>query len=301
MKKLKKLVIFIFCIVNFIANNICAEAKSTQDYINKIKSDPKFELVDKIEAIVYSTEGTAPVLLSDLKVGMDGNPIELETEVDKRRVLFDAKKYSIDKSVPESKTEEYLDQVIKANNLSKQDIAQMFNKSFEQVKETLRENQIYDATVNYRSRASTGISIEEIEQYYNNNPVYMPAQYILKLINLPRDKSKSVDEQVDALKKEKNKLQDLFDNCDSITLEEKDLSSDKLYITKLETDNITFVSSNEEDLVFVQLVSKNSKRLVPLETRKTEIENLLKKEKYEVAVKEYKDKLKTETTVKYAN
>lgn len=275
--------------------------KITSNSSEAIKDNPNFTLIDKIEAIVYNPEGTSPVLLSDQRPGVDGVPRTLENEIDKRLILFDAQRFKIE--VNEDDVNKYLSHIQKENGLNREDIERMFDElgyTFEEGKELLRTNQLVETTINFKTRASITVDSEEVVKYYENNPIYKPAKYTLKVITVPYDKSISLTDQINKAKQDISNINNNNIWSDSVSFDEDELSIENHFIVEMQPGEISFAGENSDGLEFIKLISKEQKDIVALDAdRRQKIEFKIKKEKYDDSVKKYKENLRKESEIKY--
>lgn len=297
--------IFILPILGF--GLIYATAKSLDQSANntslkKIKdSNPNFKIVDRIEAIIYHPEGTKIITTSDLKPGLDGTPRTLEQVVFENLMLFDAQQMKL--TVTDNEVDKYIAQLQAQNNLTSDDIKELFKQSgytFEEGYEQLRKQFIIDRLTSYRIKDKVLIDDAQIQEYYTKNPEYSQASYEISQAMVP------IGSGIKAMRKlaiqqaiDSGEIASLVSWSDPIELKDSDIAPEKSFIKNLDQGEIVLFGETDEGFIIVRMLSKKPSEILPLEQEQSNIRRKLLNMKFEEALKSYKEKLLKSTRVKY--
>lgn len=253
-----------------------------------LKKVENLEIQDKILAIIYHTEGSYIILQSDMKPNLDGRPRNLKDLVLERLMLLDATNLKI--TVTDADVDRYLAQIQKQNNLTKADLSKAFRETgftFEQGIEQLRNSLVINSILDYRVKNKAVVDKKEIEKYYNDNPIYQDAEYVIAQATIPfegsPDKKKiKIDNAIKS-----GEIINIVAWDDPIKLKDDEFAPEKAYIKDLDAGSIVKLEETRDSLTLLRLISKTTKVLVPLEERERDITNILGKEKFDKALKEY--------------
>lgn len=265
----------------------------------KVTAVIEMQLVDKIVVTGDHPEGTFHIFLSDLRPSLDGTMRTVESEIDDNLILLDAKRLNLE--VTSESIDQSLEKMQKDNNITRDDLEDEFDRlghyTFEQGKEQLRRKNLRDMTLNFVTRAINAVTFEEVDCYAQQNPIFIPAQYTIQFGSASKEENsqKDLQEQIQKIA--------LYDQAilwdDPLVINEQELAADKQFIRELPLNEITFFEEHARTIEFVRLVNKKESEKKSTEERYREIENKLKKEKYESAVKKYKESLRSDTTLRY--
>lgn len=259
--------------------------------------------VDKVLALVYTTEETSLVLQSDLRPGLDGASKALEDVVLERLILADAKRMKV--TVSEAEIDRYLAKVEEQHKLTREQTKELFKSmgySYEEARNQLRNMQMVEQIKDHKVRNKAHVGTKEIEKYYTEHPVYEEASYTITQGFVPfQGSSRSIKKALVQQALEAHTIDTMTQWTPPVTLKDSDFAPEKVYIKELQPGTVTQVQETDEGISLIQLVSKKPQRLVPLEERTKEIAALLGKSKYETAFEEYKKNLFAFGRIKYTD
>ncbi len=259
--------------------------------------------VDKVLALVYTTEETSLILQSDLRPGLDGAPKTLEGAVLERLMLADAKRMKV--TVSEGEIDRYLAKVEEQHKLTREQTKELFKSmgySYEEARNQLRNMQMAEQIKDHKVRNKAYVGTEEIEKYYKEHPVYEEAGYTITQGFVPfKGSSRTIKKALIEQALEAGTIDTMTQWSPPVTLQDSDFAPEKAYIKELKPGSVTQVQETDEGISLIQLVSKRPRRLIPLEERTKEISAILGKSKYEGAFEDYKKNLFASARIKYTD
>lgn len=257
--------------------------------------------IDGIKAILYGETETLIITESEVsRPGLDGQPKTFDDLVMENLVFLDAKRIG---AVPDAAAmNKHWEDVKKNNNLSEADMQQLA----EQAGYTLQEakgqlgrmsaiNQMFD----FKVRSGLFITKQEVECYYNVHPVVEQAEYEIARALVPFSDLEPKGDMQRRLKKFVNtgrgEVRLVWSN--SFWLMHDEIAENKQFIYKMKVGQISQPIAVQQGFEMFKLVNKKPQRLVPLSERYNEIENFLKRPKYEELMNKYKNELHDKATV----
>lgn len=248
-------------------------------------------LEDEIVAVIYNPEGSIAITRSDTRIGLDGQPRTLRQAILEQLMLLDAQKLKI--NITEDDVDRFLMQLQRQNGLTKYALEEMFRQlgfSYQEGREQLRNKQMIDTIVDYRVKSDKRMQVtpEEVDAYYQNNPLYSPMTVTLQQVFVSNEEFSA--SQIDTMIKDgtiakKLKWEEPF------VLEEQDIAEDKLFIKTAPLGSIVEREEDKEGIELTMLVERCEPRLIPLGDRYNEVEMDLRKERFFMLLREYEDKL----------
>lgn len=253
-------------------------------------------LEDEIVAVIYNPEGSIAITRSDTRIGLDGQPRTLRQAILEQLMLLDAQKLKI--NITEDDVDRFLMQLQRQNGLTKYALEEMFRQlgfTYQEGREQLRNKQMIDTIVDYRVKSDKRMQVtpEEVEAYYQNNPLYSPMTVTLRQVFVSNEEFSA--SQIDAMIKDgtiakKLKWEEPF------VLEEQDIAEDKLFIKTAPLGSIVEREEDKEGIELTMLVERCEPRLIQLGDRYNEVEMDLRKERFFMLLREYEDKLLADAT-----
>lgn len=249
--------------------------------------------LDSISAVVVGPEKTDVITKSDVtRPGIDGRVHSLETRTRESQISMDAEKY---KMVDEDSVERQLKEIKRENNLSDEELEQIFTAggyTIAEGKEQFKTMTGVNQMTGFRIMSRLTISHREMELYWNENPVYLEPSYELVRATTDFDVANTVKD----LQRKMNDHSVVIAWSEPFTINESEVAEDKQFICKLKPGQIKVVKHPD----FFELFKSMSilpRRPVPLAEREQEIDNVLREKKYRTLFQEYQEELNRTTAV----
>jgi hypothetical protein len=258
-------------------------------------------IIDRVEAVIFGSEVTDIVTLSDIqRIGFDGK-YHAKEEVIADRVMFqDALKYRI--AMDEKAVDEYMVKVSKNLGGTLDDIKAMFTQSGYTYEEGRRQfammyanNQLIDHKIRSRLIVPERVVIE----YYEANPIITQASYLLERGFVPATSQNSdeVRKKIDTFTATGRGLMVTWYQLPEVSQE--DIAEDKKFILGLKEGQISAPIEIKGGFELFRLKTKKPAHVVPLEERYREIIDLLRRPKFEEMLAEYKKELLNSASILY--
>jgi hypothetical protein len=250
--------------------------------------------IDRVRAIIYHAEGPLLICDSDLRSDLSGNVPTLKDVVLKKLIALDGKKLKI--PVSDTEIDRYLSHVQEELSLSRDGLIQFFKErgySFEAAKKELEENLLVENTIEARVKSKAFVPTSEIEKYHKEHPVIL---YELKQGFVPfSGGSKALSRAIIDRDIDSGAIFTSISWNDAGIVKEQDFSSDKTYIKDLAVGSVAKIADTDEGISLLHIVSKKE---VPLEERKIEIQQLLGRPRFMHALDDYYKKRLSEAHVR---
>jgi len=278
-----------------------AENMQQDSVVEPLQSDEPF-LSDTIEAVVYGTDGAEIITKSDVDHPVIGGGIRtLDDIVFERLIFLDAKKHKI--FPEEDLIDRYLLSLQRQNNLSEQDLIDIFAAAGYTLKEGREQfgmMQVINTMLDFKIRSNLIVSKKAVEEYYAQHPVVESASYTLERAFVPFDDHKTKKKQ----RKELTHFAKTGRGISGIswtepfTLMAADLAENIQFITSMKAGQIAVIE-NAGGFDLFKLVSIKPERLLSFEERYQEIADILRQPLYEEMMKAYKETLFDTTAILY--
>ncbi|MCK4265301.1 peptidyl-prolyl cis-trans isomerase [Candidatus Babeliales bacterium] len=252
------------------------------------------DLVDKIIARVNGIN----VLLSHLnQPRINSQPYTLEEAVAQELYFQQASRYKLVPSTLE--VEKYIASYKAGNNLkhlNDEDFESHLkkNEGFASLDQFKREYARYisvNTLIQQEIKQRIFITAQEVESYYKKYPEWVEASYKLKTAIIPFDKAKT--------EAEVKKIKDIDWIEHDEWLEKDSISENMTFIFKMKKNEISKPVKTQYGYQLVQLIDKKPKRKKILDESYIEIEKRLRASKMDKFEKEYRDELKSKSTIVY--
>lgn len=263
---------------------------------------PSRFVIDRTIAVIYHPEGMVVISSSDLRPSLDGAPKTFKQVLLEKLMVLDAKELKI--TVTDDDVDKQLATVQKENNLTRQDILNIFKQaglSIAQAREDLREQQMIQTIIEARTRSKTAVTGKEIEEFYSANPIMQPGSITFCFAFVPFEHYKSKIAQREAIQKsiESGDIGTAVSWMDPITLSFKDIPEDKLFLKDTPIDSIVQAQETSDGIQLLKLVDKVPETVIPLKERERDIMMQFRMERRGKAVAEYHEELLKKARVKY--
>jgi hypothetical protein len=267
---------------------------SLPDSAEIIESDEAdVELLDAIRVIIYTADGVDIITISMLdRPSLDGQPKSMEDLVDEYLIYRDGASKS---NISDETIDAGITQFKKQNNLSDAQLNEFFERGGYTLQEGRQEfkrlqmvSQMIDHNVSGKMRI---IPESEIKRTYDADPVYREATYVLERAQVPEKVVRA------ALTKKTT-----VEWTELPEVKESELAAHLDFIKALKIGQISKPRRLENgEFELFRLKAKTERLLVSLEERRKEIVALLRRPRYEQALKEYKERLRSAAHVVYFN
>lgn len=273
-----------------------SEIKTTEELDENQFPKGKLELLDKIEAeIVTSTPESTDVQIittSDIKKrGFDGGKYTLDDLVNEALADNLGKVFKI------SLTDDDVNKYLKRANLT--DKKQLKNltetwgyESLEDFYENFKKIYRANSALNYEMSSQLVVLENEIQDYYQQNPVYKEANYVIETTFVLLDSTKTKDE----LKKELEEFANGTKKLDyiiwdpAISVKKSEISNASRFLEDMKVGSI-YIKEMSDGFDLFKLINKQPDFIVPFEERKNEIIQKLQAKKHEDAYKKVQNNL----------
>jgi hypothetical protein len=261
-----------------------------------VSTEPKFVLLDRIEAVV--AEGDQVKVVTSLDVarrGYDGNTYTVEDLVNETLLDILGDKFKIhvdDKDVTRylqkmNASEDQMRLIAKANGYA------TLSELYEQFKKTFKAQ----SALSFKTQSELVFSEDMILQYYKNNPQITEANYLVQMSSVSlddRDNQELKDEIQKFIKHEPNKVSISWDT--PVKILKSQVSSENNFLFDLK-DGDVFIKEATQGFALFKMVKNSPEYVVPLEERRLEIVNTLRNEKYEEVIKKVLSELRANSLV----
>jgi len=263
-------------------------------------------LVDTIEVVIYSEEGSDIIIKSEVeRPSLDGNFRTLNEIITERLMYLDAKRFrmiSDDESI-----EKHLKVVQRENNLSADQLKDIFKAAgytYEEGKQQFGIMTTIGSMLDFRIRSRLVVPDKDIQAYYDAHPEYEPAAFLVQraVISIAHSGvSKRVLRSELEEVAEGRKGPDFVEWSEPFWINKTDLAENKMFIADMQNGQISMPVEISGQFEMFRMVERKEERLVPLETRYREISNLLRKPLYEKMFDEYEKNLFDSASIVYMN
>lgn len=262
-----------------------------------------FILVDQIEVVVYGQEDVEIITKSDIdRPSLGGGFRTKDDIVFEREVLLDAKKHHIPQD--DDAIDAYLAQIQRENNLSEEELENIFTSSgytLEEGRQQLQMMQTINTMLDMKIRSNLIVPRKDVEEYYRNHPTIIEASYTLQRAFVPQSKKLSSDQQYKILVKyaETGKGASGIVWSDAFTINHSDIAASKQFIYDMEPGQISLPQEVNGGFEMFKLVEKTPETVKSLEDSYREIVDILRRPKYEELMEKYKEALMKNASVVY--
>lgn len=285
--------------------NVSLTPTAPQAYIPSASTPAPTEpfLIDTIVAVVMNDEGTEIVTLSYTKrPSLSGTQRTLEDIVFELLVFLDATKHKI--TPDNDAVDKYLETIQKDNNLTREQLEEIFAQSgytFEEALKEFKKMQANNIMLEYKIKSNLVVPRKKIEKYFEENPETLEASYELEYALVPFDPTMPKKDQFKML------IDTISNTPDTDHIKwgspfwvtKGELAEEKYFLIDLPVCGISTPEQIENGFELYRLRNKNNERLKSIEERYTEIANILRRPRYAKLIDEYKEQLFATSSVQY--
>jgi parvulin-like peptidyl-prolyl isomerase len=261
----------------------------------EVEEPEVIELIDSIVAIVYGPERTRIICDSELRrMGIDGRRRTLPDIILEELMYQQTIKYKI--PVDESAIDKYLLDIRRKNNLSLEQVKEIFKRSgytYQEGREQLAMMYASSTMVELKIMQRLGVTEQEVIAFYEANPIYKEAKYQLERSFIPYKSSISHDEQKMMIERDiikKGKASELQWGT-PFWLKESELSEVMEFVNSMNIGDVSVPLEDSDGFEMYRLTAKRDRCVVSLEKRFREISDILKMPKYQQEMEKYRDEL----------
>ncbi len=287
---MKKQFLFLF----FLSFNIVAKVET--DVANE-----RF-VIDGIDSVIFAQENTIVVTKSDVnRLDLQGTQRSRKEVIQEKLMFEDAKKYKI---IPdENAINRYIATVQREHNLTIDQVKDMFNAAgytYEEGRQQLGVTFAVNQVMDFKIRSRLIVPQKDINAYYENNPVYQDASYVLCRCVIPFNENvKKEDQKKQIINQMKSGVLVGVQWSDSFTIDEQEIAEDKRFITKMKVGRASAPKQVINGFEIFKLLEKKDRRLLTLQERYEQIADSLRRPRYEALLAEYKKELFEKSAVLY--
>lgn len=258
------------------------------------------EKVDGIAAIIYGSDETIIVTLSELRrPGLEGQMKSLDDLILEVLIFLDAKRMGV---IPDPEAmQRHWESIKKQNNLSEDDmraVAEQAGYTLAEAKMHLGRMSAINQMIDMKVKAGLFVTKQEVERYYKEHPEIEPAVYEISRALAPFNTFADENELGQYLLKHgEQDPQNFVRWSQPFTLLQTEIAADKKFICSLKIGEISRPVKTAYGFEFFKLISKIPERLVPLAERYDAIEYALKTPKYKELMDAYKKELYSKATI----
>lgn len=277
---------------------------------SQVDAPKKTVVLDQVVAVIYVNE--APDLGS--KEEIDDTP-EIITKQDVERAGFDGRNHTTEskiedkmfcakaKSLKMSMSDEDVDRYLEKAHMNPEQqlmlASRWFYDGLAEFKAALKDMYLSNMSLSYEVESNLVISEADVQTYYEQNPVWLEAEYEIQTSFVPADQNnrQQLQAKLEKFVKTKKDFKNLVWD-DAIVLRASEISPANQFLVDLALGEICFKPvSNGFDLFKMVLIRPD--RLQPLVERRLEIINHLRNERHPQVVEQVKKDLRAKASVYY--
>lgn len=240
--------------------------------------------VDGIQAVFRGSEGVDLVLASEVnRPRLDGSIATLQDSLTNLAFAQEARRYKIFPT-PEEIEKQY-EMIANSNKKTVKELdAMVMQAGFtpaEARKEFAQINAV-NSLINYKVTGNMVVPESEVVAYYEENPEYEPASYLIETTLVPFSSVQSRSEQLAQLQALANAgdPNNILNWADQLWINEEDIAADKKFLTELSSGQISLPREAFNGFQLFRLAKKKAARLKSLDERYGQIVTILRRPKY---------------------
>lgn len=253
----------------------------------------KLQLLDSIEVVIETLEGTEIVTRSDVsRPALQGTVRTVDEQVFEALVYLDAKKHKVEPD--EDAVDRYLAKIMQENGLNLHELEEVFRqggRTLKEGREELRKMQAVNGMMDFKIRSNVIVPKKEVEAFYHDNPEYEPAQYELEFAQVEFNK----DVELSVLKKSLEQQLAAGDTAalrfgNPFWVDAQDLALERQAIGNLNKGG-SIVFETPEGFEVYRMRDRKERRLRTLQERYRDIASVLMQPRYQQMMDEYRKQL----------
>ncbi len=271
-------------------------------YADEIAVPQTAFLVDAIQAVVFGGEEPEIITYSDVvRPSLSGEARSLEELIFERQVAAQAKELKIMED--EDAVDKYLAMVQKQNNMTPEDIRNVFSSagmSYEEGREELKRMQMVNTMIDFKIRTQVVVPRKEVEHYYEENPIITEAKVTAQRGFIPyaEDKRELQKKALAYMAQTGKEMRGMQWNK-PVELSESEVADDKAFLFALKKGEISPAKDVRIGFEVFRAVDVSPSVQPSLEERYKEIADTLRKPIFEELLEKYKKGLMDASSVLY--
>lgn len=257
--------------------------------------------VDGIQAVFRGSEGVDLVLASEVnRPRLDGSVASLQDSLTNLAFAQEARRYKIFPT-PEEIEKQY-EMIANSNKKTVKELdAMVMQAGFtpaEARKEFAQINAV-NSLINYKVTGNMVVPESEVVAYYEENPEYDPASYLIQTTVVPFSAVQSRAEQLAQLQTLANAgdPKGILNWADELWINEEDIAADKKFLTELSVGEISLPREVFNGFQLFRLSKKKQQRLKTLDERYGQIVTILRRPKYTELMNKFQKELMDNASV----
>jgi peptidyl-prolyl cis-trans isomerase SurA len=252
-------------------------------------------VVDRVEAVIFGDNKTVVVTKSDAKrTTLNGQQRTVEDVILEALMFQEAEKLKI--TPDETTVNRYLDEVERDNNLSANEIRSMFaaaGYTYAEGKEQLAISFAVNSLMDFKIRSRLVVSDRDIQAYYDEHPIELEPSYCLQQAVVPYVSVTDHAAQRADLERQIKTGKELkgVQWTAQFYVNKSDMDASKAFIFSMKPGTISMPHETTDGFELLKLVEAQPQRRQPLEERRAEIVEIIRKPRYEELLASYKKEL----------
>ncbi len=258
--------------------------------------------IDSIQAVVFGQHDPQIITHSDVsRLSLSGESRTLDDLVFESRVISDAEKYKI---VPdEEAVDKYLSQIQKQNNMTLDDLKQVFSSagmSYEEGREQLKKMQTVQQMIDFKVRTQVIVPKKAVEQYYEEHPIVKEGHITVQRGFMPYADGKLTEQRkaLAYMAKSGKELKGMQWGL-PFELHESEVAEDKAFMFALKAGEISDAKDVGIGFEVFRAIDVFPREVPSLEQRYKEIADELRRPIFENLLEKYKKSLMESASVLY--
>jgi len=261
----------------------------------------EFMILDQGHTIVSGPVGDTMITHCDIfeKTSLEGKLIPLEQQINmeiiRQEVIAD--KMPLD----DTAADKYIANIQKMHNLTTEDmedLALQCNRTLPEVKQLLNAQYTYDFFLYHKFRAHLVPTDQAVEEYCKEHPEIEPGYCVIQVAfaDYAKDTKQRIRDTIDEIVSGKIEDTSVITWSDPIRVDINNLAEDKLFIKDLAVGQIT-VLDEKSAFELYKLIEKSEEKLVPIESRKAMVIDLLNRQMYEDLLTNYEQHMRDHVAI----
>ncbi len=252
-------------------------------------------LIDTIQTVIYGTEGTEIVTLSDVNKPSLGGGLRTQDEIVFERLLvLDAERLHAMPS--EEETDKTINTICRENGLTKEEFEQVARGAGytpESAREQFRNMHAANKMMDYKVRSRLVVPKSEVEAYCKEHPEFTTPEYQLEYTFTPESSFKTPQEQERELNEfaSGTRMIPNIQWSDPFWVAEADIAADYQFITQLKLGEIKVHFTPGKGFELYKLVDSKPAREKTAEERYFDVADILRQPRAQQLMDEYKKDL----------
>lgn len=257
-------------------------------------------LVNEIVVVIYHEMGTVPILMSDVRVGLDGRMQTLREVILNKLMQLDALYHKI--TVSQEEAEKYIENIQKQNRISRKAVEDLFKEAgytYAEALEFLRARQMIEQVVEFRVKSDKRMIInrDQALEQYKLNPPQVEASYTLAIAFVTAEQlgKKTIEDYLKTTNLDTVSFDEPFE------LKESEIADDRKAIITHKEGDIVFTEAVDGGYEITRLLTKKSADVKPFDDCYMEIATKMRQERLKEVFADYYKLLLSQATLRFTH